>query len=176
MLVVARAYFASQEDAQDAVQEAFVEAFRALGKLRDGQSFAAWLTTITVRECLNILRTRTDKVSLEAYSSTAFLKPRLGQEQLTPATLASRTEEREVVMAALGLLPDSLRVVLMLRYAEHLSYDSIAGYLGVPASTVRGRLERAKQALCKALQERSAAARPMPQRRREEGHVTQRWH
>ncbi len=165
MLAVARAYFASEADAQDAVQDAFVKAYRALGKLQDGQSFAAWLTTITVRECLNVLRNRTDKVSLEAFSSTACLKPRLGQQQLTPAALASRNEESEAVMIAVGLLHESLRVVLMLRYVERLPYDAIADYLGVPPSTVRGRLERAKQALRKALDERYGVTPCTPRRK-----------
>ncbi len=156
MLAVARAYFACEADAQDAVQEAFIKAFRALGSLQDGQCFAAWVTTITVRQCIDTLRTRTDKVSLEMLSSTACLRPCLVQPQLTPATLASRNEEAEAVMSALGLLPGPLRIVLLLRYAEQLSYESIAEYLGVPASTVRGRLERGKQALRKALEERAA--------------------
>jgi len=156
MLAVARAYFACDADAEDAVQDAFVKAYRALGDLKDGQSFAAWLMRTTTRRCIDVLRSQTGKVSLEAFSSTAALRPRVGHQQLTPATLASKSEEAEIVRAALGLLQDTLRVVLMLRYVEHLSYDAIADYLGVTSSAVRGRLERGKKALRKALQGRAA--------------------
>jgi RNA polymerase sigma-70 factor (ECF subfamily) len=151
MLAVARAYFACDADAQDAVQDAFVKAFRAVGDLRDDKSFPAWLTTITVRQCIDTLRTNTSKVSLETLSSTGQFRQRLGQEQLTPATLTTRGEEAETVKAAMGCLPETLRVALMLRYVEHLTYEQIAAYLGIPASTVRGRLARGKSALRNAL-------------------------
>ena len=151
MLAIARAYFASEADAEDAVQDAVVKVWRGLERFATGTSFAAWVARITVNTCLNILRARSDKLSLADFASTAQLKPRLGQPQLTPATLASRGEEAELLKAAIGRLPEPQRVVLMLRYAEDMTYDQIAAYLDVPPSTVRGRLYTAKQALNKVL-------------------------
>ena len=147
MLAIARAYFAAEADAEDAVQEAFVTAFRRLGQLADDGRFAGWVARITVRKCLDALRARTDKMSLADFASTVQLHRRLGQVQLTPATLASKGEEAEVLKAAIGHLPDAQRVVLMLRYAEDMTYNQMAAYLSVPASTVRGRLHTAKQGL-----------------------------
>ena len=147
MLAIARAYFASEADAEDAVQEAFVKAYRSLAQLTADAQFAAWLARITVNTCLDTLRARTDKVSLADFATTARFRSRVGQLQLTPATLASRGEEAEMLKAAIGRLPEALRVVLMLRYVEDMSYEQIGTYLGVPASTVRGRLYTAKQAL-----------------------------
>ena len=147
MLAIARAYFASEADAEDAVQEAFVKAFRSLDQLAFNHRFAAWVARITKTTCLNILAARTDKVSLAAFASTVKLEPRLGRVQLTPATLASKGEEAEQLMAAIGRLPESQRVVLLLRYIEGLTYEQMALYLDVPASTVRGRLYAAKNAL-----------------------------
>ena len=151
MLAVARAYFASEADAEDAAQEAFVKAYQALAQLREPGRLKAWLTRITVTTCLDVLRSRTDKMSLADFASTVQLSPRLGQECFTPGTLASKRERADLLRAAIGLLPDRQRLVLVLRYVEGLSYDEIASYLDLPASTVRGRLHYAKQALRKSL-------------------------
>jgi RNA polymerase sigma-70 factor (ECF subfamily) len=147
MLATARAYFASEADAEDAVQTALVKAFRSLGQLEDGAKFAGWLMRITVNTCLDTLRTRTDKQSLADFATSVQVFPRLGQQDPTPATLASRSERLERLRAAIGRLPEEQRVVLMLHYAEDMTYEQMAEYLQVPASTVQGRLHRAKQAL-----------------------------
>ena len=151
MLAIARSYFASEADVADAVQEAFVKAFQKLGQLKAGDRFAGWLTRITVNTCLATLRSRSDKVSLEQFATTVQLRPRLGQVQFTPATLASKGERSDLVKAAIGRLPEDLRVVLMLRFGEDMTYDQVAEYLDVAPSTVQGRLHRAKQALRKTL-------------------------
>ena len=147
MLAVARAYFATEADAEDAVQDALVKAFRTLDSLRDGARFPGWLTRITVNTCIDVLRTRTDKQSLADFATSVVVLPRMGQPDLTPATLASRAERSEVVRAAIGRLPEDQRVVVMLRYGRDMSYEQIARYLEVPTSTVQGRLHRAKRAL-----------------------------
>jgi RNA polymerase sigma-70 factor (ECF subfamily) len=151
VFAIARSYFASEADAEDAVQEAFVKAFETLGQLESDRCFAAWVARITVNVCLATLRSRTDKVSLTQFASTAQLHPRLGQEQLTPAMLASRGERSDLIKAALGRLVEDQRVVLMLRFGEEMTYEQMAEYLDVPATTVQGRLHRAKEALRKIL-------------------------
>ncbi len=147
MLALAKAYFASEADAEDAVQEAVLRAFRALDKLASNERFAAWFARITVNTCRTILSGKTDKVSLADFATTARLHPRLRQTSLTPASLASKGEEAELLKIAVGRLPEEQRQVLMLRYAEDMSYEETAAYLNVPASTVRGRLHIAKAAL-----------------------------
>ena len=147
MFAIARAYFASEADAEDSVQEAFVTAFESLNQLNDNNCFAAWLARITVNVCLATLRARTDRVSLADFASTAQLKPRLGQVCLTPAALASKNEEAEQLKVAIGRLPEAQRVAVMLRYAAGMTYDEMAAYLDVPYSTIVGRLHVAKQAL-----------------------------
>jgi len=144
---IARAYFASEADAEDAVQDAFVKAFRALGQLRDGSRFAGWLARITVSTSVDILRSRSDKVSLADFATSVPLFSRLGQQHLTPAALASRSERAECLRAAVGRLPENQRVVIMLRYAAEMSYEAMARYLDVPVTTVETRLHRAKRAL-----------------------------
>jgi RNA polymerase sigma-70 factor (ECF subfamily) len=159
MLAIARAYFVSEADAQDAVQEAFLKAFRALHGLDKNHSFAGWLASITAHTCVDTLRARSDRVSLADYATTAQLRPRLGQPQLTPATLASKGEEAQNLWIAIGRLPEAQRIVVLLRYMEHMTLQRIADYLGVPVSTVRGRLYEATRALRKMLKTR---LRPEP--------------
>jgi RNA polymerase sigma-70 factor (ECF subfamily) len=151
MFAIARAYFASEADAEDAVQDAFVRAYQSLGQLRSPGRFAAWLARITVNTSLDILRLRSDKVSLADFATSVPLLPRLGQPQLTPATLASKGERGEMLRAAVGRLPENQRLVIMLRYAGEMSYQAMASYLDVPVTTVESRLHRAKQALRKML-------------------------
>jgi len=146
-MAIARSYFASDADASDAVQEAFIRAFERLGQLETPASFAAWLARITTHICIDTLRTRTDKLSLNDFASTARLQPRLGQTSYTPSTLASRGEQADLVKAAVGHLPEDQRTVVMLHFGEGMTYEQIAAYLGVPATTVQGRLHRAKKTL-----------------------------
>jgi len=152
MLAVARAYFASEADAEDAVQEAFLRAFQALDQLRADKSFAGWVVRITVNTCLQILRSSKDKVSLSDFATTVHLFPRVGQEALTPSTLASKREHVDLLAAAVGRLPENQRVALLLRYLEDMTYEQIATYLDVPLPTVRGRLHKAKRNLRRALE------------------------
>jgi len=151
MFAIARSYFASEADVEDAVQEAFVKAYQSLPQLEVDERFTAWLARITVNTCLNLIRSRSNRISLGAFASTVQLHPRLGQPQFTPATLASKGERSDLVKAALGRLPEEQRVVLMLRFGEGMTYDEIADYLDVSLPTVQGRLNRSKQSLRKAL-------------------------
>ncbi len=147
MLAIARSYFASELDAEDAVQNAFVKAYERLGQLWSGRAFPAWMARITANVCVDTLRSRTDKVSLSDFASTARLRLRRGQPQFTPSTIASREEQSELVRAAVGHLPENQRIVLMLQFGEEMTYEQMAEYLDLPVTTVQGRLHRAKRAL-----------------------------
>ncbi|NQT87418.1 sigma-70 family RNA polymerase sigma factor [bacterium] len=144
-------------DAEDAVQDAMVKAFRRLDQLEDGARFSGWLMRITVNTCLDMLRSKTDRQSLADFATSVQLYPRLGQQHFTPATLASRSERAERLRVAIGRLPEDQRVAVMLRYGEDMSYEQMAEYLDVPPSTVQGRLRRAKQGLREILSVTDAA-------------------
>jgi len=147
MYAIGRAYFASEADAEDAVQDAFVKAFQSLAQLNCETRFAAWMAKITANTCLDTLRARKDKLSLADFATSVALIPRVGPPQLTPAALASRSEDADMLRAAIGRLPEPQRVVLMLRYGGDLAYEEIADYLGLPVTTVDSRLHKGKLAL-----------------------------
>ena len=147
MLAIARAYFASDADAEDAVQEASATVCRQLDQLRDDGRFAGWLATITRNACRQILRTQKDKLSLADFATSAQFHRRVGSTPLTPAALARQHEATDLLWVAIGRLPENHRVALMLRYSEDMSYEQIANYLDVSLASVRNRLHRAKRAL-----------------------------
>ncbi len=151
MFAIGRAYFASEADAQDAVQDAFLKAFPSLAQLDFLDRFAAWMARITMNTCLDTLRKRTDKQSLADFATSIPLRPRVAEPPLTPARLAGQSEEAEMLRAAIGRLPEPQRIVIMLRYGSELSYEQIAEYLELPVTTVDSRLHKAKLALRKSL-------------------------
>jgi RNA polymerase sigma-70 factor (ECF subfamily) len=159
MFAIGRAYFASEADAEDAVQEAFLKAYQSLAQLNSQARFAAWVARITMNTCVDILRTRKDKRSLADFATSVPLRRLLGQQQLTPATLASHSEETEMLRAAIGRLPEPQRIVIMLRYGSDLTYDQIGEYLDLPVTTVDGRLHKAKLALRKMLKPLESTSR-----------------
>ncbi len=131
-------------DAEDAAQETFVRAYTRLHSYQPGARFGSWLLAITSHWCIDHLRRRRT-VSLEAVQGALPL-PAPGEY---PEELAMRAEGRQEVQRWLATLPESYRLVLILRYWHDLSYNEISETIGQPVSTVRMRLFRARQSLGK---------------------------
>jgi len=153
LLRVARRMMHSEEDARDAVQDAFVAAFRSIGKFDAHAQLSTWLHRIVVNASLMRLRTQRRRPE-EAIED---LLPRFAEDGHQPLpnepwsenaeTLLQRAEIRSVVRAAIDELPDNYREVLLLRDIEELSTEETAQTLGVTANAVKVRLHRARQAL-----------------------------
>jgi RNA polymerase sigma-70 factor (ECF subfamily) len=153
LLVVARRYLSSEEDAQDAVQDAFLSAFRSIGQFRGGSRLSTWLHRITVNAALMKLRTRRRRPE-EPIDD--LLPGFLGDGHMTQAPaewrpltdeLMARAETRMLVMTSIKSLPESYRHVLLLRDIEELDTEEVAEILGVSPNAVKTRLHRARQAL-----------------------------
>lgn len=153
LLRVARRMMRSEEDARDAVQDAFVSAFRSIDRFGANARLSTWLHRIVVNASLMRLRTqrRHPEESIEEYL------PRFAEDghsivrnddwSETAETLLQRNEIQSVVRAAIDRLPDTYREVLVLRDLEELSTDEAAQALGVTPNAVKIRLHRARQAL-----------------------------
>ena len=153
LLRVARRFMRAEEDARDAVQDAFVAAFRSIDGFGSNAQLATWLHRIVINACLMRLRTRRRRPEedIEEYL------PRFREDghQLTPSqpwcetaeTILQRTELCGVVHAAIDDLPDTYREVLLLRDIEELTTEEAAQVLGVTENAVKIRLHRARQAL-----------------------------
>lgn len=152
LLQVARR-FVGDEEGRDAVQETFLNAFRAIDSFDHQSQLSTWLHRIVVNACLMRLRKRSAQVeqSLEPLLPTyiedghrADIGPAWPD---TPEELLRRSEIRAVVRRAIERLPDSYRVVILLRDIEELSGQETADLMGLTTTAVKVRLHRARQAL-----------------------------
>jgi RNA polymerase sigma-70 factor (ECF subfamily) len=153
LLAVARRYMRSDEDARDAVQEAFIAAFRSIGKFEGGSAISTWLHRIAINCCLMKLRSgrRRPETSIEdllpTFDETGH---RVLHEETWPDSVEAAIERRQVrerVRKAVALLPDKYRTVILLRDIEELSTEETARTLGTTPTAVKVRLHRARQAL-----------------------------
>jgi RNA polymerase sigma-70 factor, ECF subfamily len=160
LLAVARRLLRNEQDAQDAVQQAFLSAFRALPSFNGQSRLTTWLHRIVANAALMKLRTqsRRPEDSIEDLLPK-FLEDGHHVEQFSEWSLPAdarmlRREARAQVRAAIATLPDSYRTVLLLRDIEGLSTEEAAEALGVNPNTVKIRLHRARQALLKLVKPR----------------------
>ena len=141
LLNQALAMLGSHADAEDVVQESFLSAFRNPAKLAEAHSLGAWLRTLNRANALKRLR---DKRNVQA--GTDRKQREAPGRQFTTGGF-STLELREIISKAIETLPADLRVVMVLRYWEHLSCDEVAARLKLPPGTVRWMVWEATQAL-----------------------------
>jgi RNA polymerase sigma-70 factor (ECF subfamily) len=167
MLAVARRFMKDDDAARDVVQDAFLSAFRAIQGF-DGQAqLSTWLHRIVVNAALMKLRSRQRRPeqSIEPLLPVFQEDGHHAEPVASWAESAERTLERQetrvVVRAAIADLPDSYRVVLMMRDIDDLSTREAAEALGISENAVKLRLHRARQALGTLIKRRLAASRPV---------------
>ena len=133
-------------DADEAAQEAFVAAWRALPNFRGDAKFSTWLYRLTTNAAIDVMR-------LEKRHQTVGDGEMvdLADDADSPQETVERTEQQEAVQKALATLSEEYREVLLLRYMEELDYAEIADVLQLPSGTVKSRINRAKAALKTAL-------------------------
>ncbi|HXH59747.1 MAG TPA: sigma-70 family RNA polymerase sigma factor [Fimbriimonadaceae bacterium] len=117
-------------EAEDVTQEAFLKAFREIHKLRDDKAFSGYIYRICVRLCMDRLRSRKTE-------SLVIDKPEPSK--------GAQIETRVVVEDLLGEMTPELRLTLVLREMEQLSYEEVAEMMNVPVGTVRSRLHTARE-------------------------------
>jgi RNA polymerase sigma-70 factor (ECF subfamily) len=135
-------------DAEDAVQEAFVSAWRRLGTFRGDAAFSTWLYRIVANRCLNVARTRSRRPAEATASETLDTVRSVGT---APDDLAVAADLQARIQAALAGLPATQRVCWVLRESDGLGYDEIAGIVGLSPDAVRGRIHRARRTLTAAM-------------------------
>jgi RNA polymerase sigma-70 factor (ECF subfamily) len=153
LLSVARRFARNEEDAQDIVQSAYLNAFRALGQFEGTAQLSTWLHRIVVNTALMKLRSKRRKPeeSIDALLPS-FLEDGHHVEQFSdwsaPADrLLEQKETRRTVRACIERLPNNYRTVLVLRDIEELSTQEVGEMLTMTPTAVKVRLHRARQAL-----------------------------
>lgn len=132
---VALRMLGSRADAQDAVQDTFVRAWRAMPRVRHDSTISTWLYRIVTRQCLDKIAarrptTRLDEVELEAGAD--------------PARTAEHRARLGAVSHAIADLPPEQRAAFVLREFEGLSYQQVGEVLGISLAAVKGRIHRAR--------------------------------
>lgn len=153
MLSVARRILANDEDARDAVQEAFLSAFKSLASFDGRAKLGTWLHRIVVNAALMKLRTKRRHPEkpiddlLPTYKPDGHQQVPAGRWRSDELHAAERAEIREQVRQKIDHLPESYRTVLVLRDIEELDTETVAEMLALSVSAVKVRLHRARQAL-----------------------------
>lgn len=160
MLSVCRRILRSDEEAKDAVQEAFVSAFRGLSSFEGTSLLGTWLHRIAVNACLMRLRSKKRRPEesidelLPAFKDDGHARIEPRDWSPSALQLVESRETREFVRACIDRLPEMYRVVLLLRDIEEMDTSEAAGVLGVSEGVVKVRLHRARHALRRLLAER----------------------
>lgn len=160
---VARGVLGNDHEAEDVVQETYIRAFPKLGEFRAEASLSTWLTRIAINEALARRRRRRTTVDLDAVDAAvrqgdrrAMMFPTLAVSD--PEADAARSEIRRLVERAIDELPDTFRVVFVMRAVEGMSTEETASQLGLREETVKTRLHRARRLLRDALESSLAPA------------------
>jgi RNA polymerase sigma-70 factor, ECF subfamily len=164
MLTVARRFLRVEQDARDAVQEAVISAFRAIGDFAGEARLSTWLHRIVVNAALMQLRKRhrRNEESIEDMlpcfnESGDWVKEDRSGINLSDATL-ERRDTREMVRRCIDRLPANYRNVLIMRDIQDLDTQEVADMLGAHPNNVKVRLHRAHQALRTLVLDELAAA------------------
>jgi RNA polymerase sigma-70 factor (ECF subfamily) len=139
-------------DAEDALQEAYLAAYRAIGSFRAESSLATWLSRLVLNHCLarrRKARRRDGIFSIVPESSEPDAA--LDVDGETPDRALVRAELRELLERKVGELPEAFRTVFMMRCVEELSVEETAQLLNIPEATVRTRQFRARSLLRESL-------------------------
>jgi len=143
-------YVHDSDEARDVAQEAFIKAYRAIGRFRGDSAFYTWLYRIAINTAKNYLvasgrrppRSDIDAQDAEQYEGAIGLRA-----YAMPERLLQKDEIQEAIAEAIDALPDDLRTAITLRELERLSYEEIAQTMDCPIGTVRSRIFRARDAI-----------------------------
>jgi RNA polymerase sigma-70 factor (ECF subfamily) len=131
----------SAADAEEAAQDGFLKAHRALPRFRTGAPLRPWLLSIVGNEARNRRRAAGRRAALELRVAEGLSAG--GSGVPIPEAAAEAAEERAALLRALSEMPDEQREVVTCRYLLELSVDETAAALGIPDGTVKSRLSRA---------------------------------
>ena len=141
LYAVASLILRDSDRAEDAIQDAFVRAWRELPRLRDADRFDAWLRRLVVNACYDEVRRVTRRAEVSLFS--------IADRSVIDASAASAESDR--VERAFRQLPLDQRTVLVLQHYESLSHTEIAETLGIPLGTVKSRVRYGVAAMRAAL-------------------------
>jgi RNA polymerase sigma-70 factor (ECF subfamily) len=156
----ARAILRDDAEAEDALQDAYLQAYRAIGQFRGDARLSTWLTRIVVNEAVARLRKAGRRAQVMRLHPDGEINPDLNEADMSERSAESaeqramRAEARHLLEASIDALPEAFRTVFVLRAIEEMSGEEVAHCLGIPEATVRSRFFRARSQLRSSLLEK----------------------
>lgn len=158
---LARATLRNDADAEDALQDAYLKAFRALAQFRGDAALATWLSRLVLNECFGRMRRAARRqnvvpmlpLCLDDEEMSFEMSPMNAQDDSAPDQAVARAQIRVLLERKLDALPLCFRTVFVMRSVEEMSIEETAESLGIPEATVRSRHFRARQMLRESLSE-----------------------
>jgi RNA polymerase sigma-70 factor, ECF subfamily len=148
-----RSILGSDAETEDALQEAYLRAWRALASFRADSKLSTWLVRIVINEALGRLRRRSaqlipiDATTRDEEDDAPLEDTLAGDADEQPDRIAMRSQIRRLIEACIDRLPEAFRTVFMLRAVQELSVEEVAAALDLPEATVRTRFFRARALL-----------------------------
>jgi RNA polymerase sigma-70 factor (ECF subfamily) len=152
---LARRLTGNEEDGRDVVQDAYLRAWRGIGKFRGDAQFSTWMYRITANAAATHMKKRRRQQTDPFLDD---LEPADERTDLQPAAMAESAESMERISAALDELPAKLRSVVVLKDVYDLSHEAIADELGITVAAAKVRLHRGRRKLRDVLYDEGAEA------------------
>lgn len=142
------------QDAEDAVQETFIKAYKSISSFKGQSAFTTWLYVICRNACNDILRKRqkhSNVTSVDLEDSEDSSIREIKSDEPTPEECMEMSETQALVRDGINALKPEYKEVIVLSDMQELSYEEISAILKIPVGTVKSRLNRARSALRKNL-------------------------
>lgn len=131
-------------DAEDLAQEVFVKTYFGLGRFEGRSTFKTWLYRIKANHCINFLKKSKRATFVDVEEDVAGTDPRLRVEPTAEAQMSDQ-DRRRGIERVLEEIPDTLRVPLVMRDSDEMSYQDIADALGIGLSATKMRIKRGRE-------------------------------
>jgi len=142
---IALNFFAERDIAQDVTQEIFIKIYHNLDKFREDKNFSSWIFTIARNHCIDYWRK-----NKKYFINTQELDEKISVNKPTPEENLINESEIDKLRKKISQLDPELRLILILRDIQDLSYQEIAKKFSVPEGTVKSRINRARLKLAQA--------------------------
>ena len=148
---LARSALRDDAEAEDALQEAYLSAYRSIGQFRGDSTLSTWLSRMVLNECLGRLRKSARRQNVIPMVPSDDMDTMTPDDGDVPYKALVRSEMRALIEKKLDELPEDFRIVFVLRAVEELSVEETAACLEIPEATVRSRHFRARSLLRESL-------------------------
>lgn len=135
------------EMAKDLVQEAFIKVYKQLDKYDQQGSFSSWLYKVAINHCMDVFRTKSYQMKQVEINEEKMIN------DSHPEVIFLKKEKSRQLEKLISQLPEDERIIILLKYANELSYNEISDMLNIPLSDVRNKLHRAKKKMRTTIQQ-----------------------